>query len=225
MAHIAGQARSRQNPARSAISLALGGDCLADIAQLRAHPEVFGPVASDPTVSRLIGALAANAPAALSAIDAARATARAHAWSAARTQAPDHGIDEDHPLVVDIDATLVTAHSEKERAAPTSNAAMAFIHCVRSSTTAPAAPANRSRCCYARQCRLQHCNRSRHDREGRTRPVAVRSVVSGREEGAGAHRRGRRNPCVARVSDEATTVVFDSAPWSDGLRIGSRYAR
>src|SRR4051812_49372998 len=34
-----------------ALSLAMGGDCLADIAQLRAHPQVFGPVASDPTVS------------------------------------------------------------------------------------------------------------------------------------------------------------------------------
>ena len=37
-----------------AVALALGGDCLADIAQLRSQPGVFGPVASDPTVSRLI---------------------------------------------------------------------------------------------------------------------------------------------------------------------------
>jgi Transposase DDE domain group 1 len=44
-----------------AISLAMGGDCLADIGQLRAHPQVFGPVASDPTVSRLIDTLAADA--------------------------------------------------------------------------------------------------------------------------------------------------------------------
>src|SRR5215203_1279347 len=37
------------------MSLAIGGDCLADVAQMRAaHPQVFGPVASDPTVSRLI---------------------------------------------------------------------------------------------------------------------------------------------------------------------------
>jgi hypothetical protein len=28
-----------------AVSLAMGGDCLADVAQLRAAPEVFGPVA------------------------------------------------------------------------------------------------------------------------------------------------------------------------------------
>lgn len=38
-----------------AFAVALGGDCLADVAMLRAEPAVFGPVASDPTVSRLIG--------------------------------------------------------------------------------------------------------------------------------------------------------------------------
>jgi hypothetical protein len=62
-----------------AISLAIGGDCLADIAQLRAHPEVFGPVASDPTVSRCIDTLATDVKAALAAIHTARATARARA--------------------------------------------------------------------------------------------------------------------------------------------------
>jgi hypothetical protein len=100
-----------------AVALALGGDCLADVAQLRAHPEVFGPVASDPTVSRLIATLAADAPTALSAINAARAAARASAWSLAGCRAPDQGVDETQPLVVDIDATLVTAHSDKELAA------------------------------------------------------------------------------------------------------------
>jgi len=55
-----------------AIAVALGGDCLADVAVLRSQPRVFGPVASDPTVSRLIAALAADAPAALAAIAAAR---------------------------------------------------------------------------------------------------------------------------------------------------------
>jgi hypothetical protein len=41
-----------------ALAVALGGDCLADIAMLRAESGVFGPVASDPTVSRLIDTLA-----------------------------------------------------------------------------------------------------------------------------------------------------------------------
>ena len=37
-----------------AAALALGGDCLADIAVVRAEPAVFGLVASDPTVSRTL---------------------------------------------------------------------------------------------------------------------------------------------------------------------------
>ena len=48
-----------------AVMLALGGDCLADIGLLRAEPGVYGRVASDPTVSRTVDALAADAPAAL----------------------------------------------------------------------------------------------------------------------------------------------------------------
>ncbi|HVI38252.1 MAG TPA: IS1380 family transposase, partial [Gaiellales bacterium] len=102
-----------------ALMLALGGDCLADLALLRAEPGLFGRVASDPTVSRTIDALAADAPAALAAIAAARATARAIAWRLAGKHAPDHGADAAAPLVIDVDATLVTAHSEKESAAPT----------------------------------------------------------------------------------------------------------
>ncbi len=102
-----------------AVSLAVGGDCLADLVQLRAAPEVFGPVASDPTVSRLIDTLAGEVPAALAAIAAARAAARARAWSLAGKHAPDHATNASRPLVIDVDATLVTAHSEKESAAPT----------------------------------------------------------------------------------------------------------
>jgi hypothetical protein len=44
-----------------AVALAMGGDCLADVAMLRAQPLLFGPVAFDPVVSRLITALAADA--------------------------------------------------------------------------------------------------------------------------------------------------------------------
>jgi hypothetical protein len=64
-----------------AVTLALGGDCLADVATLRAEPALFGPVASDPVVSRLISRLAADAPRALRAIRAARAAARERAWA------------------------------------------------------------------------------------------------------------------------------------------------
>ncbi|PFG33032.1 IS1380 family transposase [Sanguibacter antarcticus] len=102
-----------------AIALALGGDALADVAVLRGESGLYGSVASDPTVSRTIAALAADAPAALRAIDTARAAARARAWHLAGGHAPDHDASVGNPLVIDLDATLVTAHSEKENAAPT----------------------------------------------------------------------------------------------------------
>ena len=57
--------------------------------------------------------------AALAAINAARAEARSRAWSLAGKHAPDQQTDASRPLVIDVDATLVTAHSEKEQAAPT----------------------------------------------------------------------------------------------------------
>jgi len=102
-----------------AISLAVGGDCLADVANLRAEPAVFGHVASDPTVSRLVDTLAADAPAALAAINTARARVRATAWKLAGRHAPNHLVSAEEPIVIDLDATLITAHSEKELAAPT----------------------------------------------------------------------------------------------------------
>ncbi len=102
-----------------AVSLALGGDCLADIATLREHTGLFGRVPSDPTVSRLITTLAADAPAVLTAIDTARAAARTAAWKHAGDNAPDHDITAQNPIIIDLDATLVNAHSDKELAAPT----------------------------------------------------------------------------------------------------------
>jgi hypothetical protein len=99
-----------------AVAVALGGDCLADVAVLRAEPELYGPVASDPVVSRTVATLAADAPRALKAIRSARAAARERAWALAGGRAPgaDGGL-----VTVDLDATIVAAHSEKEQARPT----------------------------------------------------------------------------------------------------------
>jgi hypothetical protein len=48
--------RARHDPGKVlldlAVAIALGGDCLADLAAVRCQPELFGEVASDPTVSR-----------------------------------------------------------------------------------------------------------------------------------------------------------------------------
>ena len=59
-----------------AVAVALGGDCLADVAAVRAQPAVFGPVASDPTVSRLFAALAVDVDEAVAAIRGGRALRR-----------------------------------------------------------------------------------------------------------------------------------------------------
>jgi hypothetical protein len=98
------------------VTLALGGDCLADVAVLRAQPELCGPVASDPVISRLVSALAADAPRALRVIRKARAAARERAWALAAGRAPGAG---GSLIPVDLDATIVLAHSQKEKAAPT----------------------------------------------------------------------------------------------------------
>jgi hypothetical protein len=98
-----------------AAAVALGGDCLADIAVLREQPQLAGPVASDPVVSRLVSRLAGDLPRALKAIRSARAAARERAWGLAGDAAPGAG----EPVTVDLDATIVIAHSEKEQAAPT----------------------------------------------------------------------------------------------------------
>jgi hypothetical protein len=123
-----------------AASIAVGGDCAADLSVLRCEPAVFGSVASDPTVSRLMTVLAADAPKGLSVLASARAGARAAAWARADEHAPDHGIDAEHPLIIDLDASLLDAHSEKERAAPTYKKGFGFQCAVRRSDVSPAQP-------------------------------------------------------------------------------------
>ncbi|GJF26809.1 hypothetical protein SHO565_73730 [Streptomyces sp. HO565] len=98
-----------------ALAVALGGDCLSDVAMLRAEPDLFGLVASDPTVSRLVDTLAAAGPRDLAAVRQARAEVRERVWSLAGGAAPN-AADE---VVVDIDGVLVQAHSEKQDAAAT----------------------------------------------------------------------------------------------------------
>jgi hypothetical protein len=89
-----------------AVSLADGGDCLADMVVLRNQPDLFGQVASDATVFRVVDSVHADG---LRNIAAARAAARARAWAAGA--APDE-------IVIDIDGTLVDAHSDKQDATP-----------------------------------------------------------------------------------------------------------
>ena len=102
-----------------AVCVALGGRCLSDLSLLRCEKEVFGPVASDPTVSRLIGALADHVEAVEAAVNRARRTVRQRVWALAGEHSPTAGVSANRPLVIDVDATLVNVHSDKEGAAPT----------------------------------------------------------------------------------------------------------
>lgn len=103
------------------ISLATGGDCLADVDRFRNQPgALFGQVASLPTVTRLLADLASDRNHALAAINQARSVVRANAWQAAGSESPVAAATADDPLIIDIDATLVTSHSDtKEQAAGT----------------------------------------------------------------------------------------------------------
>jgi Transposase DDE domain group 1 len=113
------------DPGRVAIDLAVmladGGQTISDLAVLRQQPAVFGPVASTSTAWRVLAAIGEPERAALA---QARAAARELAWAqAAETGRPlpaARAAGRDIPgLVLDIDASLVICHSEKQHAAPT----------------------------------------------------------------------------------------------------------
>ena len=90
-----------------AVMLADGGECVSDLGGQRDQEALFGPVASDSTAFRVVDRVAST-PGLLDALRAAHARARARFWKL-------HGAPTQ--LRIDVDATLVTAHSEKEKAA------------------------------------------------------------------------------------------------------------
>lgn len=96
--------------------LAAGGEAIADIDTLR-HEPLWGPVASPATVWRTLEAIT---PAALKRIATARARTRRRVWAQfpnGLPASPAAGADLGETVVIDVDATLVAAHSEKEHAA------------------------------------------------------------------------------------------------------------
>jgi len=102
-----------------AVLIAGGGEAIADIDVLRHQSEVLGSVASAPTVWR---ALDEVTPATTKRIDKARAAVRAHVWSQLPGGLPASRVadtDLGDTVVLDVDATLVTTHSEKEGSAST----------------------------------------------------------------------------------------------------------
>jgi hypothetical protein len=101
--------RSAHDPGRVfcdlAVTLADGGRCVSDLVALGSQPALFGEVASVSTARRV---LLSVGEAELDRVRAARAEARARAWAAGA--APEE-------VILDFDATPITAHSDKELAA------------------------------------------------------------------------------------------------------------
>ncbi|MHB1865515.1 MAG: IS1380 family transposase [Candidatus Saccharimonadales bacterium] len=101
--------RSAHNPGvvlrDLAVAIADGGEHVSDLGVLRGQEALFGVVASETTAHRVIKSIDAGL---LEAIRAARAKALAKAW--------DAGVRPEE-LILDIDASLLIAHSAKEGAA------------------------------------------------------------------------------------------------------------
>jgi hypothetical protein len=124
--------RRRHDPGRVlvdlAVTLADGGECIADLATLRQQPDLFGLVASTPTAWRLLDSIEEPL---LERLEAARARARARVW--ALGTAPKR-------VTPDSDSTVVEVESEnKEQAAPNWKHGFGFHPCW-SSWTRPRRP-------------------------------------------------------------------------------------
>jgi len=108
--------------ASMAVAIVLGATSMSDIALLDHQEQVFGPPPSDTTVRRTLELADGKT---LGKIARARAKIRAHVWGLiAATPAgfpwlTIAGKTLAGWLVIDMDATLITAHSDKEGAAPT----------------------------------------------------------------------------------------------------------
>ena len=105
-----------------AVMLANGGEAIRDIAALADQPGLHGPVASPATAWRVVDAVDASR---LTGLLLARAAARERGWLArgeitGRQLPPARaaGKDLDY-VVIDLDATLIDVHSDKEQASGT----------------------------------------------------------------------------------------------------------
>lgn len=103
--------RSGHDPGRVvrdlAAMLADGGECVSDLGALRDQLELFGQIASDSTAYRTIERISSEAVL-VDGLRAAHAAARAHAWRL--------GVKPER-VTIDLDATLIAAHSDKDGAA------------------------------------------------------------------------------------------------------------
>jgi hypothetical protein len=119
------QRRAGHDPGRVAVDLAVmiadGGEAIADLAVLRDQADLFGAVASDPTVWRVLSNIDTQL---LAGLRVARAQAREVAWAqtietCGALPAATAAGQTIPGLVLDLDASIVICHSDKESATRT----------------------------------------------------------------------------------------------------------
>lgn len=102
-----------------AVMLAAGGEQVTDVDQLRAAPALFGAVASEATISRFMARIKDQPEAFSYGFATMQRTLRTKIWEAAGKRNPGRRATAADPLTIDIDASLVHVHSEKENTAGT----------------------------------------------------------------------------------------------------------
>lgn len=99
--------------------LAAGGEHASDLDILRSSPAAFGQLPSNATVSRFFERTVANPELFSYGFETLTRELRTRAWNAAGNRNPAASATAADPLIIDIDATLVTSHSDKENVAGT----------------------------------------------------------------------------------------------------------
>lgn len=140
--------------ARLAVMLCAGGEYVSDLDMFRTQPGLFGPVASNATVSRFFDRTAANPEVFAHGFETLTRTLRSRVWEAAGDRNPAARATPAEPLIIDLDATLVTSHSDKEAVAGTIRAATDSHHSPLPSITAPGTVPEKSWRAYCDQATL-----------------------------------------------------------------------
>jgi hypothetical protein len=184
-----------------AVMLAAGGEHVSDLDMLRSSPGVFGPVASKATVSCFFDRTGQNPEGFAHGFETLTRALRSRVWEAAGERNPALKATPAEPLIIDLDATLVTSHSDKENVAGTYKGGYGSPRSSPPATTADATePGNPHGADASGQCRGQQRRRP-HPRLRRRRASAPGQLLhrqrrADRGKDPDPHRHRRRVPEV-----------------------------
>ncbi|WP_026533336.1 IS1380 family transposase, partial [Arthrobacter sp. H41] len=102
-----------------AVMLAGGGEHVSDLDILRTGANVFGKVASNATISRFFERTVTSPEVFSYGFSTLTRELRTRVWASAGDRSPAVKATALDPLIIDLDATLVTSHSDKEQAVGT----------------------------------------------------------------------------------------------------------